>query len=227
MRQFYLYALLALSLITLALAGCKKEESVTPTTAPPPIPPYAVNTAPTVNAGKDVWLFVPTDTAYLAGLATDAQNNIEKFLWRQISGAQAAVIESPIAMQTKVSALQKGTYGFELAVTDKGGLNSKDTVFVFVQEPAPPGQGEVIFNDLTWICPMGCSLAIPCFSCYVPLNQPFQVFLRKPNSSQWVKAISDSQWTGNDEYVYGISNNTLWVYVNDTGDLEVDVKITY
>jgi hypothetical protein len=224
MRRFYLYFLTVLAAGAIGLASCEKEAPATQITTTP-LPPV-INTAPKAYAGQDIWILVPTNSCTLSGSAIDAETNVEKYLWKQVSGPLSCIIESTNSVQTKVSNLEKGTYEFELNVTDKGGLNNKDTVTVFVREPAAPGQGEVIFKDLKWSCPMGCSLLINCFSCFVPVNQKFKVYLRGDNSNQWVEAVPENQWTANDKYIYGISNNNLWIYTNESNETP-DVKITY
>lgn len=222
MRRFYLYFLAVISTGVLALISCEKESPATGATATPP-----TNTAPRVNAGHDVWIALPANNGTLNGSASDLEYNIEKILWQKVSGPPSFVFEKPNSVVTKVSSLEKGSYAFELTVTDKGGLSAKDTVAVFVQEPAPPGHGEVVFNDLRWECPMGCSLVMDCFSCFVPVNQPFKVYLRSDNASPWVEVIPEANWTVNDKYIYSIYDNTLIIYTNDELNGTPDVKVTF
>lgn len=218
-------------LITIFLfagSGCERD-SITSTDPPPPPPPPPpiVNTPPRAYAGQDIWTVVTDGRAALKGSFVDAENNVDRYLWKQVSGPSSGTIEYPGAVETKVSNLEKGSYEFEFTVTDKEGLSGKDTVAVFVREPAAPGNGEVIVKDLEWSCPMGCWLDIQCFSCLVPGNQPFKVYLRVDNSNQWIEAMPEANWTDTDKYVYGISNNNLWIYSNYGDDGKVDVKMTY
>jgi hypothetical protein len=223
MRSFYLIILAALGTCTVALISCEKES---PTPPLPTTRSQAVNIPPLAYAGYDILLVTPANSCTLAGSAIDDQRNIEKYLWKQISGPNSSIIESPDSIKTNVSNLEKGTYEFELSVTDKGGLNDKDTVIVRLREAATPGSGEVIVNNLKWECPMGCSVLINCFPCLVPINQPFKVYLSKANLNQWIEVVPEAKWTANDIYSYGIGNNNLWVYTNDE-EGNVDVKITY
>ncbi len=153
---------------------------------------------------------MPADTCTLSGSAYDADNNIVSYLWTKISGPTLVLIETPNSLKTKVSVLQNGTYQFELMITDQGGLSDKDTVTVFVRELAPAGHGEIIFKDLLWMCPMGCSLLINCLYCFIPPGNSFNVYLKKTNSNVWIQVPHESQWT-TEKYVYSIYNNTLWI----------------
>lgn len=230
----HIWSLYVLTTIILLIAsGCEKESPVNAIAPPPPPPapspvplPIAVNTPPNAYAGQDIWVVVPANSATLKGEGYDTENNIDSHVWKQVSGPSSAIIENPGSLGTKVASLEKGTYEFELSITDKGGLNDKDTVTVFVREPAAPGHGEVIIKDLQWSCPMGCTVQINCIYCLVPINQPFKVYLRERNSNDWIEAIPEANWADNDKYIYGIYNNNLWIYTNDDDD-KVDVKITY
>lgn len=224
------YILVAISLV--AGTGCKKDpiiivDPVQPPPPSPPPPPPTPNTAPRVHAGEDLKLAVPTDSARLRGWVTDTENNVTIYVWKQVAGPSQGTIETPGSVQTKVTKLVKGTYEFELTVTDDGGLSARDTVAVIIRDPAAPGSGEVVIQDLQWSCPWGCWLEIQCFSCLVPPNQPFKVYLRQENSNQWIEVIPEANWTGNEPYVYGIENNNLWIYSDYGGDGKADVKITF
>jgi hypothetical protein len=227
MRSFYLYVLVVLTIDTIALSGCEKDSSPTRTSIPP-LPPQPVgNTAPRAYAGQDTWVVVPASSYTLAGSVWDTENNIEEYVWKQISGPSSSIIESPNSITTKVSNLEKGTYELEFSVTDKEGLSDNDTVTINVREPAAPGTGEVIVKDLKWICPMGCSLTINCFPCLVPANQPYKVYLKRESSSQWVEVVPIKDWTVNTKYSYTIYENTLFVYTDDEDYTNMEVRIVF
>jgi hypothetical protein len=92
-----------------------------------------VNIAPVANAGNDISITLPVNSATLNGNASaDADGNIALYTWTEISGPAAANITSPAAVSTSVTALTAGIYKFELKVTDNYGAVSRDTVQVAV-----------------------------------------------------------------------------------------------
>ncbi len=102
--------------------------------------PATVNTTPLVNAGPDVVVFAPVNTASLEGSASDSDGNIATTLWTQISGA-AATIVTPETLFTNIENLAPGTYRFRLTVTDDQGASASDDVLVTVNpenENQPP-----------------------------------------------------------------------------------------
>lgn len=184
---------------------------------------HAVNTAPRVSAMGDLFLSSPGDSCILSGGGYDLENDRLSFTWIKLSGPSGAVIENPNSLRTRVSGLQLGEYTFELSATDPYGLKGSDTVRVTVFQP---GQNEYLFKDLSWECPMGCSVTIYNLYSYIPAGKPFLVFLRESSTAPWQYVKSESQWGPTDKYVYGTGNNTLWVYSDDiTG--KADVKIQY
>ena len=234
MRRFYPCLLMALTISVISVASCEKEtpvlQVVTPPPTPtPPTPPPPTNTAPLCFAGEDIWVVEPDNFCILTGSASDRENNIEKYEWKQVAGPLSGNIETPASKETKVFSLSKGVYEFEFSVTDKGGLNNRDTVTVFVREPAAPGNGEAHFKDIRWECPMGCWVKVSCFSCIVPINQPFKVFVKRSTANQWIEAVSEDKWTVHDKYSYGIYNNNLFVFASeeDVWNETAEVKITY
>lgn len=95
-------------IILLVGIGCEKEF---PTLAPPPhvviTSPPVVNTSPNVNAGANISVILPVDSTFLYGSATDAENNIDICRWRQLSGPNQAIIQTPDLFKTKISKLIK------------------------------------------------------------------------------------------------------------------------
>jgi hypothetical protein len=93
----------------------------------------APNQAPTANAGSDVQISLPTDTATLTGAASaDPDGTIASYKWAKVSGPTQSTVGSPSKSQTLISNLTEGVYQFELTVTDNAGASSKDTVDVIV-----------------------------------------------------------------------------------------------
>jgi hypothetical protein len=96
------------------------------------------NQAPTVNAGADQNITLPTSTASLTGTASDPDGSISTYLWTKISGPAGGSITSPSTANTTVTGLAEGTYVFRLTATDNGGATASDDVQINVQQAAPP-----------------------------------------------------------------------------------------
>jgi hypothetical protein len=92
----------------------------------------APNQSPAANAGSDLQISMPTDTATLAGAGTDPDGTIASYKWAKISGPVQSSIVSPSKPKTLISNLTEGVYQFELTVTDNAGASAKDTVEVIV-----------------------------------------------------------------------------------------------
>jgi hypothetical protein len=92
----------------------------------------APNQSPKADAGSDVQVSLPTDTATLTGAGTDPDGTIASYKWTKISGPGQSSVVSPLKSQTLISLSAEGIYQFELTVTDNAGASSKDTVAVTV-----------------------------------------------------------------------------------------------
>jgi len=89
------------------------------------------NQPPVACAGADITL--PINSVSLDGnCSADPDNNITSYAWLKISGPSSFNIANASAAQTQVTNLVQGTYLFELKVTDAGGLFSKDTIQITV-----------------------------------------------------------------------------------------------
>lgn len=121
-----------------------------------------VNTPPTANAGVDISLQLPSDSALVNGCASiDPEGAVLKFKWTKISGPAYFAIANDTLCQTKIRGLVAGTYQFELAVTDTGALSAKDTMSIIVQPintPWPPVY-TALCNDPYKIVILGSSTA--------------------------------------------------------------------
>ena len=96
-----------------------------------------LNQSPTVNAGIDVSITLPTSAVTLTGTGNDPDGTIAKYLWSKLSGPSQFSIASAAQAKTNVNNLVQGTYSFELRATDNLGAIDRDTVTVTVN-PAPP-----------------------------------------------------------------------------------------
>ena len=92
----------------------------------------APNQLPTADAGSDLQISLPTDTATLTGAGTDPDGTVASYKWTEISGPGLSSVVSPSKSQTLIDNLTEGIYQFELTVTDNAGASSKDTVQVTV-----------------------------------------------------------------------------------------------
>ena len=114
----------------------------------------AVNKAPIANAGTDITITLPTNTASLNGEASqDQDGTVESYLWSQVAGPNTATFENKQAALTAISGLVEGTYSFQLIVTDNGG--AKDTADVNVTVKPEPNKVPVADagNDITITLP--------------------------------------------------------------------------
>ena len=92
----------------------------------------AANIAPTVNAGLDQNITLPTNTVNLTGSGNDPDGSISAYLWTKVSGPTAGTITNASLAATSVTALVAGIYKFELRVTDNSGAVARDTMQVTV-----------------------------------------------------------------------------------------------
>jgi hypothetical protein len=99
------------------------------------------NEPPTVNAGGDISITLPTSSVSLEGVASDADGTISSYTWTKVSGG-TATIESPSAATTVISGLSQGGYVFRLTVEDNEGSTAFDDVLVTVS--GAPGANKVI-----------------------------------------------------------------------------------
>jgi hypothetical protein len=104
------------------------------------------NRPPVANAGPDQTITLPINTVTLDGTGSaDPDNNITSYAWAKISGPSSFTIANTNSVQTQVTNLVQGIYQFELKVTDAGGLFSKDTMQISVnnQPPPPPSNCDI------------------------------------------------------------------------------------
>jgi hypothetical protein len=94
------------------------------------------NQPPIADAGTSQSITLPTDKVTLHGNGTDADGKVVTYLWSQVSGPAAATIVNPGATSTDVTGLVKGSYIFQLMVTDDKGATGADTTSVIVN-PSP------------------------------------------------------------------------------------------
>ena len=120
-----------------------------------------VNIPPTVVAGSDQTIQLPTSSVTLSGTATgNGGATISTTGWTEVSGPVTATIGAASSLSTGVSGLTSaGSYVFELKATDNNGLSTTDAVTITVKAAAPhvppvanagPDQTVVLpFTDVT------------------------------------------------------------------------------
>lgn len=96
----------------------------------------APNMAPTVKAGDDKIITLPTNTLTVNGIATDADGVIVSYTWSKVAGPSQSTIVNPAQATTNINSLVQGTYQFELKAVDNAGAAARDTVTITVN-PAP------------------------------------------------------------------------------------------
>ncbi len=107
-----------------------------------PIP----NSAPSVNAGVDQTITLPTSSVSLTGSASDSDGSIASYTWTKVSGTGGTITTSSAATTT-VTGLTAGSYTFRLTVTDNGGLTASDDVNVTVNTAPTQGPSRTIRVD--------------------------------------------------------------------------------
>jgi hypothetical protein len=86
--------------------------------------------APTVNAGANETVVLPTTSATLYGTASD-DGNIVSYQWTKVSGGTCTMYNTTSAA-LKLAQLTSGSYTFRLTAKDNEGLTSSDDVTVIV-----------------------------------------------------------------------------------------------
>ena len=106
-------------------------------------PAPATNQAPTVDAGPDQTITLPS-SATLNGTATDdgQPTNTLTTTWSQLSGPGTTTFTNSAATSTTASFSAPGTYQLQLSASD-GQLTSNDTVQITVQPTPAPGAGSL------------------------------------------------------------------------------------
>jgi hypothetical protein len=210
MRHLWLIAIYA---GVLASAGCSGAP-IAPSPTPPPGPAL---TAPNVYAGADVWLPLPMNTWVLEGIPRENSSTVTApptatYSWKKVSGPASYAIESPGARRTKVVNLEQGTYEFEFALTVNGSTTT-DTVKIHVYQPRAAGANEILFKNVPWLCPMGCSATPPDFQ--LAGRTPIRVLLKPSAAEAWFEAKPETQLTSFERYVYSTRSGGVSFYTDD------------
>ena len=114
----------------------------------------ARNIAPSANAGSDIIITLPVNSANLSGSGLDQDGTISNYSWSKISGPSSGTILNANAANTTINNLVEGIYQYELTVTDNGGAVGKDTVQVNVRAAKNTPPAANAGNDITIVLPV-------------------------------------------------------------------------
>ncbi len=89
------------------------------------------NAPPSVSAGGDKTITLPTNYVYLQGSASDTDGSIASYQWTKLSGGSAS-LSGATSAKVKAYNLVQGTYYFRLTVRDNDGASKYDDVKVTV-----------------------------------------------------------------------------------------------
>jgi hypothetical protein len=110
--------------------GAQGTDDVQIVVNPAPVP---VNQAPVANAGRDITITLPIDTAQLNGSGSrDADGSIASYSWRKVSGPAGGTLSNPRIANPVSRGMMQGTYIFELLVTDNLGATHTDQMTITV-----------------------------------------------------------------------------------------------
>jgi len=88
--------------------------------------------APTVNAGADQTITLPTNSAVITGTGADPDGGTITYVWTQDSGPNMASLSGADTAVLSVSDMVQGVYVFRLTVTDDESTSAFDQVTVTV-----------------------------------------------------------------------------------------------
>lgn len=111
--------------------------------------------APTVDAGPDLNVQLPTDSVNLTMIASDIDGVIVSYLWEYVSGFTdyGFIIVNPNSPSTLIKSLSAGTVVLRATVTDDDGQTASDEVSITTigQSPLDP----IAANDGPYIVNIG------------------------------------------------------------------------
>ena len=234
MKKIHFLKIIILVVIVIVSANCTKEvpatgySTGTGTTNPPPPPPPPSNRPPVANAGVDFAGKLYSNDITLRGSAYDPDfGNTLSITWTKIAGSGCNIV-SPNSRTTSVTGLLVGEYQFELLAIDNYGATHRDTINVKITSIEPITSPVTVFN-LSWSCPMGCSIPVYDIYKHLPLNTPIRVFIKFANSATWHEAVPMSQYsTNNQVYYYDVdTEKNIWLYTDSDENINVDVRILF
>lgn len=107
----------------------------------------AANLGPVANAGNDIIMTLPTNSATLnGGASADPDGTIASYSWTKISGPSSYNIANANSVSAALTGLAAGTYVFRLTVTDDKGASATDDVNVIVNNTGTPANQPPVAN---------------------------------------------------------------------------------
>jgi hypothetical protein len=100
------------------------------------------------------------------------------YKWEKISGPASYSLDTPDSLKTKVSNLEKGIYQFQLTATSNTRQTSTYIMTLKVQD-ATSSSKQILFWDLNWSCPFGCSIMLGDISLYRPAGSNYDIYIRR------------------------------------------------
>ena len=94
------------------------------------------NQLPAANAGADMNIVLPINSAALVGSGSDPDGTIVTFNWKVITGPVGYQIVNANFSEARIENLTQGAYDLELTVADNKGAIAKDTVRLTVSGAA-------------------------------------------------------------------------------------------
>lgn len=125
---------------------CTSDKSITVNAATPLIPP-------TVNAGANQTIQLPTNSVTVAATAVASSGSITGYQWIKVTGG-AATITSATNASTTITGLVAGVYTFSVTATQTNGLTATDTVQITVNAAnSQPATGIKYLQASLWTNP--------------------------------------------------------------------------
>jgi hypothetical protein len=116
------------SLAVILFSSCKKDS-----------PGSTTNKSPLAEAVPDKLVILPIDSTELIGMGSDIDGSIVSYEWSRISGPPQNLLLGATSSSAKLKNLERGTYVFELKVTDNSGGSAMDRIIItVVQGPFDP-----------------------------------------------------------------------------------------
>ncbi|RAV98749.1 PKD domain-containing protein [Pseudochryseolinea flava] len=101
------------------------------------------NVTPTVNAGADKTILLPSSSAQFTATAKDSDGSIVSYAWTKVSGG-SITMSSTTSQTLKLTQALAGTYSFKITVTDNKGATSSDVVDLVVNTTSNTNQSPVV-----------------------------------------------------------------------------------
>ena len=98
----------------------------------------AANQSPTVDAGSDKTIQLPTSSVSLTATANDPDGTIASYVWSKVSGPNNPTLDNSTTQTVDISGLVEGTYVFMITVADNDDATATDQVKVIVQSANLP-----------------------------------------------------------------------------------------